>query len=236
MKKSHMLFIGAVSLSMAALPAATPVFEEGFTQAQEGAPLKDSAGWSVHNGAGSAQATVTAGFAGLGARVTGNEQFRLLIPEDKAISLTSGGGGELRLKLRVMADNDGYTLTQVLLGQSDGVHGVSVRFNGGEHDGFSDNSIQVSTGGESWGKAAWETLPDSGWKRETWYEVVIAITAPDEATVTIREADSGTALVDQHRAGVIGVLGKFTQLNAIIIGNGGTARAFDFDDISLSQL
>lgn len=235
MKTSRLLLPGALSLSMAALHAATPVFEEGFTQAQDGSPLKDAAGWSVHNGAGAAQVAVAAGFAGPGARVTGNEQFRLLIPEDKAISLESGGG-ELRLKLRVMADNDGYTLTQVLLGQSDGVHGVSVRFNGGTHDGFSDNSIQVSTGGESWGKATWETLPDSAWKRETWYEVVIAITAPNEAAVTVREADSGTALVDQHQAGVIGKLGKFTELNAVIIGNGGTARAFDFDDITLSPL
>lgn len=236
MKKSHLLFLGALSLSMAALPAATPIFEESFSQARDGSLLKENAGWSVHNGTGEAQVSVAAGFAGLGARVTGNEQFRLLLPEDKAISLESGGGGELRLKLRVMADNDGYTLTQVLFGQSDGVHGVSVRFNGGTHDGSSDNSIQVSTGGESWGKATWETLPDSGWKRETWYEVIIAVTASDEATVTIREADSGAALVDQHRAGIIGSLGKFTQLNTVIIGNGGTARAFDFDDITLSQL
>jgi hypothetical protein len=166
--------------------------------------------------------------------VEGNEQLRLVVPPDQAIDLAEGGA-EFHIKLRVMAANDGYALTQVLLGQDDGVHGVVLRFNGGTKDGAPDNFLQISSSGESWGKVFFEDLPDTPWKKETWYEVIITFTSAEEAKVTVRDADSGLALIEDRSIGIVGVTGKFTALNVIVVGNGGTARAFDFDDISLTR-
>jgi len=227
------LLCGIFAAGLASTHAAdTAAFTENFAQATEHSAVKNTTGWSVHAGPGDAKIQLAAGYEGLGARVETNEQLRLLIPPDQAIDL-SEGGAEFHIKLRIMASNDGYALTQVLLGQDDGVHGVIVRFNGGTKDGAPDNFLQISSSGESWGRAFFEDLPDTPWKKETWYEIIITFTSAQDAKVTVRDADSGLALIEDRAIGVVGLTGKFEKLNVVVIGNGGTARAFDFDDISL---
>lgn len=223
-----------LTAGLATTQAADSVFTENFSQATEHSAVENTTNWSVHAGPGDAKIQLAAGYEGLGARVEANEQLRLLIPPDQAIDLNEGGA-EFHIKLRIMAANDGYALTQVLLGQDDGVHGVIVRFNGGTKDGAPDNFLQISSSGESWGKVFFEDLADTPWKKETWYEIIIAFTSSSDAKVTVRDADSGLALVEDRPIGVVGVTGKFDQLNVVVVGNGGTARAFDFDDISLTR-
>lgn len=216
-------------------------FQENFSGATENASLKSVDGWSAHSGEGKdAKVELAAGYSGLGARIETNEQYKRTISPDQAVVLDQHEAAEFRAKLRVMASTDGYVLSQVLIGENDGIHGLAVRFNGGSRDGSSDNFIQVSNGGDNWGRITFDDLKKATWKKETWYEILITdiVGTPDgksaEGKLTIRTAeDAPETLVDAQPIRSFGAAGKFTKLNVICVGNCGTARAFDVDDFSL---
>ncbi len=219
----------------------TAEWQEVFSGAAQDADLKTVENWTVHQGDGQGgKVKLAAGYSGLGARIELNEQYRCQIPENQALILEEKATGEFRLKLRIMAPNDGYVMTQVLIGSNDGVHGVAVRFNGGHRDGSADNFIQVSNGGASWGKISFDDMKKATWKKETWYEIVISDLSRDphsatiEGKLTIREAgDAPDVVIESAPIRSFGTTVKFTKVNVVVVGNCGTARAFDVDDISL---
>lgn len=222
---------------------ATWKFEESFSSASDGTPLDKLPGWSLHYGEGAAPVILTAaGYEGRGARFTGKASFKR---ELGTVPALRGDGGTLEFcfKLRVMADSDAYVMSQVMLGQSGGVSGLCVRFNGGTKDGREDNFIQVSAGGADWGKVKFQNVPDSRWRKGVWYEVIISGIRPDGAAegdpagkVSIKELDTDVAgdktLIRDAPVACVGA-GAFNQANVLIIGNAGSSRTFDVDDIIL---
>lgn len=224
-------------------PLRATEFKEDFSGAADHADLKTVEGWSVHYGKeGSAKVELAAGYSGQGARVELAEQYRRVIPADQALILEEGGAGEFRMKLRVMAPNDSYAIIQVLIGYDDGTHGLAVRFDGGARDGGGDNFIRISRGGESWGKVAFDDIKAATWKKETWYEIVISdLGKTPGATevsgkVTVRQVDDASdILVNGAPIHSFGGKSRFPSINVVVIGIGGPAKAFDFDDISLKS-
>lgn len=240
MKPPPVILSLLVLLPLCGNVAAQPsTFEERFFSASEGAPLDKLPGWSRHYGEGDTPLMLmAAGYEGFGARFAGKASFRREIE-----GVREGRRLELRFKLRVIAENDAYGMSQVMLGQSGGVNGVFVRFNGGNKDGWEDNFIEVSAGGASWGKVRFEALPDSRWHKGVWHEVVVSGIGIDGARdgeeigkVSIRELDTenlaGKTLVKDAPLACVGA-GAFELADVIVIGNAGSARPFDVDDISL---
>ncbi len=217
-------------------------FEETFSTPNDGSFLKEAEGWSLHfSDDGNALINLSAGYAGQGTRIEQNEQYRRVIPEDQALFIEEGNTGIFRSKVRISSPNDWYTLAQVLVGADDGVHGLAVRFNGGERDGHTDNFIQVSRGGENWGKIAFADFKDAEWQKDTWYELIISDILPEVGSnvvrgkLTIREADDAkNVLLDGVSIESMGSTGRFVRMDTVVIGNCGTSRAFDVDDISLT--
>jgi len=243
-RKPSRTTVAAAGLAMALIACSASArageFSDQFTGPASGSPLKEAEGWSLHFGKdGSATIDLAAGFEGQGARIEANEQYRRLIPDDQALLIQEGQPAEFSLKLRIMAPNDGYTLAQVLVGSGDGVHGLAVRFNGGEHDGVKDNFLQVSRGGENWGRITFADFKEAQWQRETWYEVLITGIVPEPGSnrvvgkLTVREADGSKTLLDAVPIESTGNTGAFAKLDTIVVGNCGTARAFDIDDLTL---
>ncbi|PAW78772.1 MAG: hypothetical protein B9S32_05155 [Verrucomicrobia bacterium Tous-C9LFEB] len=243
MKLSSSSGIAAIVLWVlqATCPSGIAGVQETFSAVPEDTELKSVENWSVHQGDGhGGKVKLAAGYSGPGARIELNEQYRRLIPEDQAFVLEEKAAGEFRIKLRVMAPNDGYVMTQVLIGSNDGVHGMAIRFNGGTRDGSADNFIQISSGGASWGKISFDDIKKAAWKKETWYEIVISDFSRDpnspavEGKVTIREAgEAPDILLEATPIRAFGTSGKFTKINVVVVGNCGTARAFDVDDLSV---
>lgn len=228
---------------LASSVSAQAAFEETFSTSNDGSFLKEAEGWSLHFGDdGNALINLSAGYAGQGTRIEQNEQYRRVIPEDQALFIEEGNPGTFRSKVRISAPNDGYTLAQVLVGADDGVHGLAVRFNGGERDGHTDNFIQVSRGGENWGKISFADFKEAGWQKDTWYELIISDILPEAGSnvvrgkLTIREADDAkNVLLDGVSIESTGSTGRFVRMDTVVIGNCGTSRAFDVDDISLTS-
>ncbi len=219
-------------------------FREDFSAAAEQTELKVVDGWSVHYGKeGAAKVELAAGYTGAGARIELAEQYRRLIPADQALSVEEGASGEFRIKLRIMAPNDSYAIIQVLIGFNDGTHGLAVRFDGGARDGGGDNFIRISRGGESWGRISFEDIKTASWKKETWYEIVLSDLGKKPGAldisgkVTVRQVDDpADVLVKEASITSFGGKGKFPSINVIVVGVGGPAKAFDFDDLSLKSM
>lgn len=220
--------------------------EETFSSVADGTPLDKLSAWSLHYGEGAVpMILMAAGYEGNGVRFTSKANFRWTL-KSAAESAPQGHDLELRFKLRVMADSDAYVMSQVMLGQTGGVNGLYVRFNGGTKDGWEDNFIEVSSGGANWGKAKFKTVPDSHWRKGEWYEVIISdiylIGAGEGAPVgkvRVKELDlkyvGAKTLVQDVPVACVGA-GQFDQANVIIIGNAGSGRTFDVDDISLQTI
>ncbi|AHF94661.1 hypothetical protein OPIT5_23090 [Opitutaceae bacterium TAV5] len=218
-------------------------FEESFASVTDDTPLDKLSGWGLHYGEGSAPLVLTAaGYEGAGVRFSSKANFSRIL-ESVPVTGQQDHALEFRVKLRVMSDSDAYVMSQVMLGQSGGVSGLYVRFNGGTKDGWEDNFIQVSDGGANWGKTKFKNVPDSRWRKGVWYEVVISYIQPNGTNegdpvgkVSIKELDTNNAadktLIQNVPVGRVGT-GTFTQADVIIIGNAGTARIFDVDDIIL---
>lgn len=218
-------------------------FEESFASESDGTQLDKLPGWSRHYGEGSVPLVLTAaGYEGTGVRFSSKANFSRTL---ETPSILQDRAVQFRIKLRVMADNDAYVMSQVMLGQTGGVSGLYIRFNGGSKDGWEDNFIQVSSGGANWGKTKFQDVTNSRWSKGVWYEIVISDIRPNEAgegapvgKVSVRaltdEAES-KMLINDVPVGRVGT-GSFTQPNVIIIGNAGTARVFDVDDISLKAM
>lgn len=229
------LIFGVVALR-AASPDGTSQRKETFSTAVNGTALENVPGWNLHYGTGESPKVLTAaGYEGAGARFTDKSSFRRTLPSGTRVA-----DFELRIKLRVVADSDAYAMPQILLGKEGGVNGLAVRFNGGTKDGWEDNYIEISSGGESWGKTAFAKFPDAKWRKDRWYEVTVSATkttgtgdAQPVATVWIHElgAASPAVLADGLPAMRIGQSGTFEQIDSVIIGNAGSARSFDVDDI-----
>lgn len=211
-------------------------FKEDFTGVADKTGLESLDGWKLHYGKEQgASADLGAGYSGLGARFSEASSYRLTIPDDLVLA-TSETTGEFRVKVRVMAENDGYGNVQIMLGAKDGVHGLAVCFNGGNADGTGDNYIQISSGGENWGRIQFEDIKEAAWEKDIWYEVAITDIAEDgSGKVTVREADSSRTLVENapiHASGN----GRLPAIDTIIIGNRAAKKVFDIDDISLKSL
>lgn len=224
------------ALLLAAAPAlAAENYREPFSAAAEHALLRDLPGWGLYqDGKGAAELSIAAGYEGMGARLSGNEQYRRRLGAGEAQSVAASP--EFRCKLRVMAPSDAYAQVQVLVGRDDGIHGLAIRFQGGKQDGSQDNVIQVSDGGVNWGRVHFTDCPGSAWKKETWYEIVLGPIRDEDGRVTarlvVREAgDGGAVLVDGQTAAATG--GTFGAIDVVIVGNVGTDRAFHLDDLSL---
>ncbi len=221
-------------------------FEESFASGRDGTTLADLSGWSLHYGEGSSPLVlIAAGHEGLGTRFSSKVSFKRAI-ESAPVVGQQGPVLEFRFKLRVMADSDAYIMSQIMLGQSGGINGLSVRFNGGTKDGWEDNFIQTSAGGSNWGKARFQTVAGSRWHKNIWYEVIITNIRPGGsgegypiASLSIAELDTsgavGKLLVQNVPVGRIGT-GAFDKTDVLIAGNAGSARTFDVDDFILKTI
>ena len=220
--------------------------EESFSSVADGTALDKLPAWSLHYGEGAVPVVLTAaGYEGCGVRFSSKASFRWNL---KSAFDTERPGNELemRFKLRVMAESDAYAMSQVMLGQLGGVSGVCVRFNGGTKDGWEDNFIEVSAGGTNWGKARFQNVPDSRWRKGEWYEVIIsgiqlngAAEGDPIGKLSIHKLDAKATdskiLAQDVPIACIGA-GAFKQADVVIIGNAGSSRAFDVDDISLKSI
>ncbi|PAW79936.1 MAG: hypothetical protein B9S32_01010 [Verrucomicrobia bacterium Tous-C9LFEB] len=237
------LLAAACLFAAPAVFAESVAFEETFSAAQDGSALVEAEGWKLSFGEdSSARVELAAGFSGQGARIERKEQYQRLIPEDHVHFLQEGIPGEFRMKIRFMTPNDGYTIAQVLIGRNDGIHGLALRFNGGEHDGFADNFLQVSRGGKSWGVIEFANFKAATWQKQTWYEIAITDILPEagsgsnkvHAKLTVREVDGAqTVLLEAVPIESVGTTGGFTKINVVLVGNCGAPSAFDIDDIKV---
>ncbi|MFH1498827.1 MAG: hypothetical protein ABII82_13480 [Verrucomicrobiota bacterium] len=237
---SLVLLIGA-----APMRASEPIkiIHESFSSVSDGPPLDQMPGWEHHYGDGSVPRVLTAaGYEGNGVRFSSEASYRLALESPAGVG-RKYHAWELRFKLRVMAENDSYIMSQIVLGQSGGVNGLSVRFNGGTKDGWEDNFVEVSTGGESWGKMQFGEVSDSPWRKGQWYEVVVSGIRLDGqrngelvGKISINQLDTKNedtkTLIQDVPVACVGA-GAFNQADVIIIGNAGSARTFDVDDIIL---
>lgn len=212
---------------------------EDFSTINRGSRLDTAPGWTVHYGeVNKSSVMLEAGFRGNGGRISDNAQFKRMIAPLE-LNGTKTGSFELAFKIRIMADNDAYTVAQITFGQSDGVHGLMIRFNGGEQDGWEDNYIELSDGGQSWSRIHYRAHRDVRWRKEEWHEVRIrgelvkgldGIHAP---TVTILKiGDRADALATKLPIFPVGDVGRFERIDVVVVGNGGAKRVFDFDDLS----
>jgi hypothetical protein len=216
----------------------TKKIQESFSSVSDGTLLDKMPEWKLHYGEGSAaQVLAAAGYEGNGVRFSSKTNYSRALD-----SFT--GGVELRFKLRVMAESDAYVISQIVLGQSGGVNSLSVRFNGGNKDGWEDNFIEVSSGGESWGKTKFRKVPDSRWRKGQWYEVVVSGMRLDGqrngelvGKISINKLDAKNedtkTLIQDVPLACVGE-GAFNQADVVIIGNAGSGRTFDVDDIILT--
>jgi len=211
-------------------------FKEDLSSIQSPTPLENVEGWKFHYGQpNGAVVDLAAGYSGPGVRVSGRSSYRLTIPPEIAASLKESTN-QFRIKVRVMAENDGYGVIQVMLAANDGVHAYSVCFNGGESDGIGNNFLQISSGGDDWSKIQFENHMEANWEKEVWYEVIISEISEDgSAKVTVREAGEGRVLVENAPIIASGK-GKLPTLDAVIIGNRAAAKEFDIDDIFMAPV
>lgn len=236
----------SLAATVLALTTATALagYQEDFSTVDEGTLLKDVPGWMVHyppdaTGEG-AVCMLNAGYNGRGVRFSSKESFKITLPPAKIVSILEGHPS-VKFKIRLI--DDAYAAAQVVVGQSDGVNGFSVRFQGGNSQDSRDNTVRISTEGTNWGNGESKTLTEANWKPEVWYEVIISDIVPGaslrgtetKAKLSIREADNpGEFLVKDQEIGAVGTSGKFEFIDAIAIGNSGVRRAFDIDDITVS--
>ncbi len=229
----HLLSMGVLSIVLTPVMHAQE-FKEDFSTVLSRTPLENVEGWKFHFGQpNGAAADVAAGYSGPGVRLFGKSSYRLTIPKEIASSLKESTK-EFRIKVRVMAENDGYGIIQIMLAANDGVHAFSVCFNGGDSDGIGNNFLQVSSGGDDWSRIQFENYMEANWEKEVWYDVVISEISEDgSAKVTVREAGEGRVLIENVPITASGK-GKLPTLDAVIIGNRAAAKEFDIDDISLA--
>lgn len=229
----HLLSMGVLGIVLTPLLPAQE-FKEDFSTIQSRTPLENVEGWKFHFGQpNGAVVDLAAGCSGPGVRVSGKSSYRLTIPKEVAASLNDSTR-EFRIKVRVMAENDGYGIIQVMLAANDGVHAFSVCFNGGDSDGIGNNFLQVSSGGDDWSRIQFENYMEANWEKEVWYEIIISEISEDgSAKVTVREAGEGRVLIENVPILASGK-GKLPTLDAVIIGNRAAAKEFDIDDISLA--
>lgn len=232
--------LGITSLTVHAADA----YQEDFSSPEEGTLLKDIPGWELHyptdsSGEG-ALCELSAGYNGQGVRFSSKESFKKVLTPEESVRLESG---DAVVKFKIRLVDDSYAAAQVVVGQTDGVNGFSLRFQGGQSQDSRDNSIRISTGGTDWGNGESEELLEANWKPEVWYEVTISDIVPGpnmrgadtKAKLSIREVDNpDTYVVKDQDLGGIGRLGKFERIDAIAIGNSGVRRIFDIDDIVVS--
>ena len=209
-------------------------FKEDFSHVQDHTALEAVEGWKFHYGQpNGAVVDLAAGYSGPGVRVFGKSSYRRTAPEEVAASLNEGTM-QFQIKVRVMAENDGYGVVQVMLAANDGVHAFSVCFNGGEADGIGDNFLQVSSGGDDWGRIQIENYKEATWEKEVWYEISISdISGDGDAKVTVREAGEGRVLLENVPIVASG-RGKRPIFDTVIIGNRAAPKKFDVDDIVLA--
>lgn len=240
---SKPLVVIGLSLSSFAIQAEN-LYQEDFSSVSEGILLKEVPGWELHyptdsEGMG-AVCELSAGYNGRGVRFSSKDSFKKVLQPEESVSLENG---EATVKFKIRLIDDAYAAAQIVVGQSDGVNGFSLRFQGGESEDSRDNTIRISTGGTDWGNGESEELGDANWQREVWYEVVISDIVPGpnfrgndtKAKLSIYEVDNpDTFIVKDQDLGGIGRFGKFERIEAIAIGNSGVRRIFDIDDIIVS--
>lgn len=210
----------------------------------DGTLLTTVAGWSGGTGDNTAAVSSDYGYGDSnGARVLSNgESYALTLSGANALT-AADGPLEFKFNFRGSSGGDNYQYTQILIGQSGGVNGLVIEFNGGTNNTSTDNSIRVSAGtGTSWGNTGLgNSLANSAWVSGNWYEVTLSFslsTTGNGQTVTgalsVYDLTSESYLLQNISVAGTGTTGgAFQTANTIQLKNSGSARAFDISDISI---
>lgn len=240
--RSHLL--AGLLITLAAHSASAAVITlENFAGVANGTALTSVPNWSLQAGStDTATVQSAAGYSGPGATLNTQSLYRYAIPG--ASQMTVGSlltGYSIKIQL---GNTNNYQQAQVLLGKNDGVNGLAIVFDGGTSNVDSDNSIKVSSGGTNWGSVTYNTLANTQWQSDAWYQVDftnISLVSNGYGSavtgyVTITNLNTQIQLVSNQLVTGFGNSGTFNTIDSVVVGNKGTARQINFDDITATTV
>lgn len=243
--RSHLLAGLLITLTLAAhsvAPAAV-ITLENFTGVANGAPLVSVPNWGLQAGTTDTAAVQSAaGYNGPGANISTQSLYRYAIPAANQATVGSLLTG-YSIKLQLSSTNN-YQQAQVLLGKNDGVNGLAIVFDGGTNDTDADNSIKLSSGGTNWGSITYNTLANTQWQSNAWYQIdftnisLVSTGFGSAVTgyVTITNLNTQIQLVSNQVVTGLGNSGTFNTIDSVVVGNKGSSRQINFDDITATTV
>ncbi|MFH1498826.1 MAG: PEP-CTERM sorting domain-containing protein [Verrucomicrobiota bacterium] len=233
-----------VSLGYTAAHAALATVDNFSSVTTDGTLLTTVSGWSGGTGANTASVSTEFGYGdSKGARIPSNgESYALTLSGGNALT-AADGPLEFKFNFRGSSGADAYQYTQIMIGQTGGVNGLVVEFNGGTSNASTDNSIRVSSGtGVSWSNVGLgSSLANSAWVSGDWYEVTInfsllttGIGQNVTGTLSVYDQTNSSYLIQNTSIAGTGTTGgAFNTANTVQLKNSGSARAFDVSDIRI---
>lgn len=164
-------------------------------------------------------------------------RYRLHLDQRDAVIQSTDGPVDLSLKIKCTAKTDAYAVLTVDACRSDGVSGIGLRFGGGSQAGSSDNIVEASTGGSSWGDIQYRTLPGH-WDSNLWYQVEIRDLDLSSGSISGKLTifpvdDPKNKLVDNEELAGYGKA-KVDQIDLLVLSSIGAARSFLLGDIAIA--
>lgn len=220
-------------------------YSEDFNSVANDTVLAGYNNWTKINDNDVAMVSASSGYSGsAGLSFPKVSQYRKNLTSAEKMTY-SDGLLEFRGKIMISATDSSYIIPTITVAESDGVNGISVRFNGGTSSSDQDNTIGISSSGTDWGTINYTSVP-AAWKNNTWYEIVITgiqlLTTGNglnvSAKLSVYEASNPSSiLLDQVSINGFGTTnGSFDKIDAIIVTNAGGNRSFVLDDLSLAAV
>jgi len=243
--RSHLLAGLLIALTLAAHGSiqAAVITLENFTGVTNGTPLSSVPNWGLQAGStDTATVQSTAGYNGSGATLNTQSLYRYAIPSANRMTVGSLLTG-YSIKLQLSSTNN-YQQAQILLGKNDGVNGLAIVFDGGTNDTDTDNFIKLSSGGVSWGSITYNTLANTQWQSNAWYQIdftnisLVSTGFGSAVTgyVTITNLNTQIQLVSNQIVTGFGNSGTFNTIDSVVVGNKASARQMNFDDITATAV
>lgn len=211
--------------------------KEKFTNISEGALLTTVPKWGHANG--TTDNWVLANFGGSeggGFEASALGSYRRALSDSEALTMGSAPH-TFSAKIR-FTGSTAYASVHIDLLKTGGVDGFGIRFDGGEADGASANSISVSEGGTYWGDVKYHVVDNAHWQSNVWYQIEInnLVLGPAGLTGTVTiydKSNPSTKLVDNQAIAPYGVPGGVDKFDLISISSVGAERPFQMGDIEL---
>lgn len=243
MKMSALLVMAAMTAGGMA-GAARGAYSENFDVAAD-TTLAGYNNWVKVTDNDVTQAKTLVGFGGSGGFYMPKvAQYKKMLSASETVT-AADGPVEFHAKILMPLSDSSYVLPSISLAKNNGVDALTVRFYGGASTNASDNSIQLSSGGVSWGSTTYTSLTVA-WQNNTWYDIVISDvqllttgfgTNVSGKVTVFQSANPSNVLVDHAVITGVGTSsGSFDKIDTVIVASAGGNKAFVLDDLSLAPV